>query len=55
MDGGSVVITVECSECARKIGRLTTSEFPDNEGAAAFIRRHHAFTGHRAEITEEQQ
>lgn len=49
------MITVECSECARKIGRRIISEFPDNDGAAAFIRRHHAFVGHRAEITEEQQ
>lgn len=48
------MIAVECAECARKLGRPVRSEYPDRDGAAAFIRRHHALVGHRADIQEEQ-
>lgn len=48
------MITVSCVECAKQHGRPVRSEFPDRDGAAAFIRRHHALVGHRADIQEEQ-
>lgn len=47
------MITVACAECAKKLGRPVRSEFPDRDGAQAFVRRHHALVGHRAEILEE--
>lgn len=45
---------VTCAECSEKTGYPVKSEFPDRAGAEAFIRRHHAFTGHRADIQEGQ-
>lgn len=47
------MFTVSCAECAEKTGYPVKSEFHDRPGAAAFVRRH-AFTGHRADIQEEQ-
>lgn len=43
---------VSCSTCADILGRPVASEHPDEDGAQAFVRRHHALVGHRAVITE---
>lgn len=48
------MVTVSCAECARKLGRPVRSEYPDKDSAAAFIRRHHALVGPRADIQEDQ-
>lgn len=44
------MVTVSCVECARKIGRPVRSEYPDRDGAAAYVRRHHALVGHVPDV-----
>lgn len=46
------MITVVCGECTRTQGRPVSAEFTSTDEAEAFIRRHHAFADHRAQVEE---
>ena len=49
-----MIFLVVCPEPDCPVGKdRPRDEYPDRPGAEAFVRRH-AFTGHRADIQEEQ-